>query len=76
MNYSYKTFPSTFIDELGNVHNTYGIAAYTNDAFVPTLAINDIFCEHDAAETFAKLCTKLGLCPDHLEDAVTDALCA
>ncbi len=76
MNYTYKTHSGIFTDELGNNHTTYGIAVYKNADFNPIRVINDVFCDFNAADAFAKRCTRLSLAPEHLDDAVLDAISA
>ena len=76
MSYIYKTHGCIFTDELGNNHTTYGIAVYKNTDLHPIRVINDAFCDFNAADAFAKRCTRLSLVPEHLEDAVLDAISA
>ena len=74
MNYIYKASSSIFTDEAGN-HTVYGITAYSGDGSI-LRTVDDIFCDKNEAEQFAKMCTELTLSPYHLDNAIEDALSA
>ncbi len=76
MKYSYRISTDTIIDEVGVPHMVYGIAIYQGDSSTPERVIGDIFCERDAAEWFVTLCNNLELCPEQLDDAVSDVIVA
>jgi len=76
MRYFYKINENTIIDEGGNEHNVYGIGIYENGGYFPSRVIHDIFGDRGAAEWFVALCNSLGLCPEQLDDAVEDVICA
>lgn len=76
MKYFYRISTDTIIDEVGTTHTVYGIAVHRDSSPTPERIIGDIFCERDAAEWFVGLCNDLGLCPDQLDDAVSDVIVA
>lgn len=72
----YKLRTDVIIDEYGKEHTVYGIELYSDGDPTPRYTVRDVFYEREKAEYFIFLCNSIGLSPEHIDEAVADAVAA
>lgn len=73
MQIHYAVFGEKFTEESTFSYMTYGIEVWEEGRIIRR--IRDVTLNESEANDFAKLCTRLKLSPEQLDDAIYDLLC-